>query len=76
MNKALRTARKAAKLNKTQLEKMAGLRTGTIYDIENRRGIPAFDTGTRILRVLEAHGIDQKTLDRIFPVGETVGAGR
>jgi DNA-binding XRE family transcriptional regulator len=70
MNKALKVARKKAGLSKTQLEQAASLRTGTIYDLENRRGTPAYDAGVRILRVLQALGVDQKTLDRIFPVKE------
>lgn len=77
MNKALTKARKAAGLSKTQLEALAGLRTGTIYDLENgRRTKTAYDAAARILGVLERYGVPQPLRDCVFPVGDVAGARR
>jgi DNA-binding XRE family transcriptional regulator len=76
MNKALIAAREKANLNKAQLEALAKLSPGTIYDLETRRDVPAYDTGAQILAVLKAHGVPQRLLDRVFPVEDVVGAKR
>lgn len=77
MNNALRKARTAARLKKSELEALAGLRTGTIYDLESgRRANTAYDSGARILAALADRGVDRRLLDRVFPVKELTGAKR
>lgn len=69
MNEALLRARKAAKLTKAALEREAGLTPGTVYDLETERVVvPGFDTGTKILRVLERYGVPKSIRERVFPV--------
>lgn len=66
-------ARARLRWTQTELERRAGLRQGTVSDIElGRNGRPAYETVMQIVKALQRGGL--KTLRKpedIFPVPET-----
>lgn len=68
---SLKDARGLAGLTQKQLDELAGLRGGTVADIElGRNTRPAHEIVVRIIRALHRKGLGGITADLLFPVAD------
>ena len=67
----LRSARELAGLSQAELERRAGLPTGTVHDLESGRiESPSWARVISIVRALQRAGLKGVTGEQLFPVPE------
>lgn len=71
----LKEARELVKLSQSELDRRAGLPTGTIHDLESGRiESPSFERVVLIVRALRRAGMKGLEAEQLFPVPEKKGA--
>lgn len=66
---SLSHARKLANVSQSELDRLAGLRKGTVQQLEaGRNKRPAYETVVRITRGLRKAGLAGITAEELFPV--------
>lgn len=70
----LQSVREMAGLSLAQLDRAAGLATGTTHDLESgRTQNPSWQTVGRIVRALQRRGLKGVTAESIFPISDASG---